>query len=75
MLDEFVVEEFLTDELADAGIDVPKDINLSDLTKAFCEYTKNDYYEWLRDNFKCFFRHCNPDWDWIREKIRECKQP
>ncbi len=31
---------------------------------------KLDYYEWLRDNFKSFFDHGNPDWDWIREKIR-----
>lgn len=68
MLDQGVVEEFLADTLADAKIDIPEDISMSDLTKAFCEYTENDYYEWLKDNFKSFFDH---DWDWIRDKIKE----
>jgi len=68
MLDQSVVEEFLADELADAQIDIPKDISMSDLTKAFCEYTENDYYEWLKDNFKSFF---NRNWDWIRERTRK----
>jgi len=68
MLDQSVVEEFLKCELADAAIKIPWDIGMSDLVKAFCEYTENDCYEWLKDNFKSFFNH---DWDWIREKIRE----
>ena len=73
MLDQSVVEEFLRCELTDAGVKIPGDIRISDLTKAFCEYTENDYYEWLKDNFKSFFNHHHPDWDWIREKIREYK--
>jgi len=24
----------------------------------------------LKDNFKSFFEHGNPDWDWIRDKIK-----
>jgi len=27
-------------------------------------------YEWLKDNFKSFFEHGEPDWEWIREKVR-----
>jgi len=25
--------------------------------------------EWLKDNFKAFFNHGDPDWEWIRERI------
>jgi len=28
------------------------------------------FYEWLKDNFKSFFEHGNPDWELIREKVR-----
>jgi len=27
-------------------------------------------HEWLKDNFKSFFNHGNPDWEWIRERIK-----
>jgi len=30
---------------------------------------EDDYYKWLKDNFKSFFNHGNPDWEWIRERI------
>lgn len=69
MLDQAVVEEFLDGEFEDSDIEIPSDIKKSDLVRAFCVYTENDYYEWLKDNFKSFFNHHNPDWDWIREKI------
>ena len=29
-----------------------------------------DYYEWLKDNLKSFFNHGNPDWDWVRNRIK-----
>jgi len=32
-------------------------------------YTEDDYYEWLKDNFKSFFNHGDPDWEWIRERL------
>jgi len=69
MLDQAVVEEFLDGEFEDSDIEIPSDIKKSDLVRAFCVYTENDYYEWLKDNFKSFFNHSHPDWDWIREKI------
>ena len=31
---------------------------------------QDDYYVWLKDNFKSFFDHGNPDWEWIKEKIK-----
>ncbi len=67
MLDRQVVKEFLQDELK--GIEVTKDISTDDLVETFCKYTEEDYYEWLKDNFKSFFNHWNPDWGWIRERI------
>ena len=68
MLDRQVVEEFLDDKLED--LEVPKNISKDALVEAFCQYTEDDYYEWLKDNFKSFFNHGNPDWDWIKERIR-----
>ena len=68
MLDRDVVEEFLDCELE--GIDIPGDISKEQLAEAFCQYVEDDYYEWLKDNFKSFFDHCKPDWEWIREKTK-----
>jgi len=68
MLDRQVVKEFLDDKLED--LEVPKDISKDALVEAFCQYTEDDYYEWLKDNFKSFFNHSNPDWDWVRDRIK-----
>ena len=68
MLDRQVVKELLDDKLED--LEVPKDISKDALVEAFCQYTEDDYYEWLKDNFKSFFDHGNPDWDWIGKKVR-----
>ena len=68
MLDRDVVEEFLNCELD--GIEIPGDISKEQLAEAFCQYVEDDYYEWLKDNFKSFFDHCKPDWEWIKEKIK-----
>ena len=69
MLDREVAKEFIEEKLKKAKIIIPKDISENDLVETFCKYTEDDYYEWLKDNFKSFFNHYNPDWDWIREKI------
>jgi hypothetical protein len=67
MLDRQVVKEFLEEELD--GIEIPEGISTDDLVETFCKCTEDDYYEWLKDNFKSFFDHGNPQWDWIRERI------
>jgi len=68
MLDRAVVEEFLDGEFEEGDWEIPGDIPKEALVEAFCQYTEDDYYEWLKDNFKSFFNHGDPDWDWIREK-------
>ncbi len=70
MLDRGVVEEFLEENFKESGIKIPKEVKKSGLVETFCLYTEDDYYEWLKDNFKSFFNHCDPDWDWIRERIK-----
>jgi len=70
MLDRQVVEEFLDCKLKDWDLEIPEDIPKDKLVEAFCQYTENDYYEWLKDNFKSFFDHGNPDWEWVRGKIK-----
>ena len=69
MLDRKVVEGFLDLEFEDRDWEVPEDIPKDALVEVFCQYVENDYYEWLKDNFKSFFNHGNPDWEWIRKKI------
>jgi hypothetical protein len=69
MLDRMVVEVLLDGEFEDLELEVPDDIEKEALVEAFCQYVEDDYYEWVRDNFKSFFNHGDPDWDWIRERI------
>ncbi len=70
MLDRQVVEEFLNCEFDDLEIETPKSIKKEKLVEAFCQYIEDDYYEWLKDNFNSFFNHGNPDWKWIRDRIK-----
>lgn len=69
MLDREVVKEFLEEKLKDIEIERPADISEDVLLETFCKYTENDLYEWLNDNFKSFFNHGDPHWDWIKERI------
>jgi len=70
MLDRQVIEEFLDREFEEGDWEIPEDILRNALAEAFCQYIEDDYYEWLKDNFKSFFDHSNPDWDWIRGKVK-----
>lgn len=74
MLDRDVVAEFLSVELKDRDIKIPRGISRKVLVETFCLYVEDDYYEWLKDNFKSFFDHGNPDWDWIRGRIKYYQQ-
>ena len=71
MLDRDVVQEFLEEKLEEGDIKIPKDIKMEDLTEAFCNYVEDDYYEWLKDNYKSFFE--GMDWGWIRERIKQTR--
>jgi len=68
MLDRDVVKEFLDCEFE--VMEIPGDISREQLVEAFYQYVEDDYYEWLKDNFKSFFNHYNPDWKWIRKGIK-----
>ncbi|VUT25420.1 MAG: hypothetical protein MOIL_01047 [Candidatus Methanolliviera sp. GoM_oil] len=70
MLDREVVKEFLDEQLKDVEIEVPEDISEDILVETFSKYVEDDYYEWLKDNFKSFFNHGTPDWDWIKDRIK-----
>ena len=69
MLDRQVINEFLNCRFRDLELEAPHDIDREALVEAFCQYVEDDYYEWLKDNFKSFFDRGDPDWDWIRQKI------
>lgn len=69
MLDRAVVKQFLHDELEEAEIEVPGDIDRDSLVETFSQYVEEDYYEWLKDNFRAFFGHEELDWDQIRERV------
>jgi len=70
MLDMAVVEEFLDCKPKELEIEIPEDISKEQLVEVFCQYVEDDYYEWLKDNFRSFFEHGVPDWEWIRDKVR-----
>ena len=70
MLDRKIVGELLDNEFDDIDLEIPQDISRSTLVETLCQYTEDDYYEWLKDNIKSFFDHGNPDWNWIRNKIK-----
>ena len=74
MLDRAVAEEFLGWEFEDGELEIPKDIPRDKLVEVFCQYTEDDYYQWLKDNFRSFFNHGNPDWGWIRQKVKAIKR-
>ena len=69
VLDRKVVREFLDEEFM--GIEIPDDITNEAIVETFCNYVEDDYYEWLKDNFKSFFNYGKPDWQWIRERIEK----
>ena len=70
MLDRDDVEEFLDCKLKELKINIPRDIKKEALVEAFCQYVEDDYYEWLKDNFKSFFGDGELDWERIRERIK-----
>ncbi|MBW2342335.1 MAG: hypothetical protein JRF50_18705 [Deltaproteobacteria bacterium] len=72
MLDRAVVKEFLDCQLE--GLEIHEDISREALVELFCQYTEDDYYEWLKDNFKSFFNHGDPDWEWVRGRLKGEKQ-
>jgi hypothetical protein len=74
MLDREVVKEFLEENFEERRIKIPERIKESDLIETFCLYLENDYYEWLKDNYRSFFHSLaqnETDWDWIKERIGE----
>ena len=75
MLDRQAVQEFLEDNLKDWGITLESDIDIKELTEAFCVYVEDDYYEWLNDNVDSFFEVGTDgiDWDLIKERIEKIK--
>ncbi len=70
MLDKKVVREFLDEEFEE--METPEDISKEALVETFCKYAEDDYYEWLKDNFKSFFNYGKLDWQWVRERIKKC---
>ena len=75
MLDGQVVKEFLEEEFRDREMAIAREIKKSDIVETFCLNVEDDYYEWLRDNYRSFFHNLSQgrtDWDWIKERIKHC---
>lgn len=75
MLDREVIKEFLQEKFKEVGWRLPKGVSWENLVETFCQYTEDDYYEWIKDNFKSFFecRDGEPDWKWIKSRIANRK--
>lgn len=77
MLDREIVKEFLEEEFKEREMRIHKGIKKSDLVETFCLYVEDDYYEWLKDNYKSFFHslaQSETDWDWVRGRIKYYKK-
>ncbi len=73
MLDREVVKEFLEENFKESGKKIPKGIKKSDLVETFCIYVEDDYYEWLKDNYKSFFHSLSQNktkCNWVRGRIK-----
>jgi len=70
VVDKDVIKGFVSSELEEMDLEMPQDISQAQLVEAFCQYVEDDRYEWLKDNLKSFLEHGEPDWEWIREKVR-----
>lgn len=74
MLNRKVVAEFLDERLKDCGIKMPRNVRKQALVETFCQYVEDDYYEWLKDNFKSFFQGDGKNrvnWKWIRDLVNK----
>lgn len=60
ILDRMSLRDYLQATLDDDDIELPADISIDELTDDFMEYLEVDIYEWLRDNYRAYFR----DLDW-----------
>jgi len=69
VFDRKVTRKFLDEDFKER--EIPDDISKEALVDTFCKYIEDDYYEWLKDNFKSFFNYGKPDWYWIRERIKK----
>jgi nuclear transport factor 2 (NTF2) superfamily protein len=71
MLDRQVIQEFVRERFQECGYRLPKGISWVEFTEAFCRWTERDYYEWLKDNYKHFFNHGDPNWDEISKRVQK----
>lgn len=56
MFDRGAIEEFLVSQFEDLEWDLPEGDEKQALVEEFCQYVERDFYEWLKDNFRSFFR-------------------
>lgn len=71
MLDREVIKEFLVAQFEDEDGDaIPEDIDLDKLAEDFSIYIENDYYEWLKDNFKSYLFQTEFSWEKIKDKLQ-----
>jgi hypothetical protein len=54
----------LTSKCVESGFELAMFLNEKGLD------LEDDYYEWLKDNFKSFFGGGEVDWEWIKGRIK-----
>jgi hypothetical protein len=70
MLDREVIKEFLISRFKENN-PIPDDIDLNKLVEDFSIYVENDFYEWLKDNFKSYFYQTEFDWESVKDKLQK----
>ncbi len=74
MFDRSIIEGLLDWEFEGLDLELPEDVPREAVMEAFYQHLEDDYYEWLKDNFRSFFDHGNPVWNRLIEKIRASEE-
>ena len=71
MLDRKAVAEFLTQELRERGIRVPRSVKKKELVEAFCQYVEADHNEWLKEDLEeAFQQYVEDNYEqWLKDNF------
>ena len=77
MISRKIIFEFLVEQLEQNEVEIPGEFNIDDLTDAFFEHLKSDFYSWLKMNYLSFFlpneNQNEVSWNDVRKLVERTK--
>lgn len=77
MISRKLIFEFLIEQLEKNEVEIPGEFCIEDLTDAFFDHLKTDFYFWLQMNYDSFFypfeNQDSISWDDVKRKIKITK--